>query len=448
MNTKTRYRSRGVSKWHGARASVPRTRIEVNRKQGRVCNSSATRRVRASVRVPEVPTLVRWSFFLFVFAMPFEYLTWTLPVPGSFTITRASGMLFFALCCWYPKKCFSFRHPALWWFLGFVMVYIVSSIVVPEALVGAILSTLFTLIQLLVFFTVAVCLLVDEKLARSVLLTFCIGTALLSFGSILNIPGFSIELQTSGLVRASAEGFNPNYLAYITTLATVALVGLYLNPPQKHRMLWHRLSLAAMTIPAIGLTVDSGSRAAIGALILGLCTYALPFVKSRRKVTSVMMTSFVLVVVGYLVATSAVSSSRILQVYDQGNSRASIFKAAGYVIAERPFLGWNNQYEYELGKRLNINRKSAHNLFLEVFLVAGSLGAGAFLAGLWLCFRCAWRARSGRLGLVPLALLVTVIVDNQAHVWLLRKPTWLFLALAAAAAANHIRTRSKLRRVW
>ncbi|HZD39098.1 MAG TPA: hypothetical protein VE131_00155, partial [Terriglobales bacterium] len=64
--------------------------------------------------------------------------------------------------------------------------------------------------------------------------------------------------------------------------------------------------------------------------------------------------------------------------------------------------------------------------------------------GLYLCLRYAWKARHGVFGMLPLALLVTVLSANLAHTFLTRKPQWLILAFAAAAGLA-VRKKPSLR---
>jgi O-antigen ligase len=78
----------------------------------------------------------------------------------------------------------------------------------------------------------------------------------------------------------------------------------------------------------------------------------------------------------------------------------------------------------------------AHNLFLSMLMEVGVVGTIPFLVGLWLCFRAAWIARRGDLGLMPLALLVAVLTVNMGIPALLWKPFWLIMGLTLAAAST------------
>ena len=114
---------------------------------------------------------------------------------------------------------------------------------------------------------------------------------------------------------------------------------------------------------------------------------------------------------------------------------------AGEMISEQPILGWQpiNWY-YELGRRVGGNWTSigrdAHNLFLSVLLQVGVIGAIPFLIGLWLCGQSAWMARTRSLGLLPLALVITVLAVGMSATTLGLKLHWFILSLALAAGSG------------
>ena len=74
-----------------------------------------------------------------------------------------------------------------------------------------------------------------------------------------------------------------------------------------------------------------------------------------------------------------------------------------------------------------------HNSFLWVMTETGAAGAFSFFAGLYLCFRSAWRSRLGPRGVLPLALLICVLVINSANTAINIKYTWLVFAYALAS---------------
>jgi O-antigen ligase len=384
-----------------------------------------------------VPAAIRWPFLLFVFTLPFEAadLGFT---SSSLSLTKVSGFLFFAACLLYPNLCFARPPRALWWFLGYLLVVILHGVVIPTAFVSKLLGDFFTLAQLVVLFWVAACLLRKEKLARDVLLTFSLATVLLSLGTLLSAPGFGGATgQMQAGARVTSLDYNPNTLALIAAFAVVILIGLLLD--KTVRSLGEKVFLASLTVPLFLLTVQTGSRAGVGALIIGVSLYMLPYRGAKQKMVRMIWAALTIAGVVYMVISNPVSASRWEKAYE-GNTagRDQIYATALHMIAERPLLGWQPIVaQHELGRRLyNAWRgREAHNLFLHLLLEGGIVGTVPFLVALWLCTQAAWQGRTGRLGMLPLALLVTLLAYCMTHTSLAKKLPWLILAFAAVAPA-------------
>jgi len=109
------------------------------------------------------------------------------------------------------------------------------------------------------------------------------------------------------------------------------------------------------------------------------------------------------------------------------------------MILEKPVIGWgpeNNQYELSLreGNRFyNRARRDTHNIIFETLTATGVLGTLAFCLGILICFRAAWRARHGGEGILPFALMVSVLVANMSGNWMASKLLWLSFAYAIAS---------------
>jgi O-antigen ligase len=107
------------------------------------------------------------------------------------------------------------------------------------------------------------------------------------------------------------------------------------------------------------------------------------------------------------------------------------------MFAEKPILGWgpqNNHYELSLREdNRSLIQRDTHNLVLEVLSSTGLVGAFVFCGALWLCCRAAWRARSGRESVLPLALMACVMMGNMSGNWMSSKLLWLTLAYAVAS---------------
>jgi O-antigen ligase len=366
--------------------------------------------------------------------MPFE--TVDLGFSGALSLTRMTGLLFFASYVFHYSPFFYRRSfapvpRAMWWFLGYVAVYAINGFFIPEDAVGEFVTRLVTLAQIMVLFWIASSLLEEEKMARSVLLAYTIATSILAVGTIVSSPDFSGDGRETGL------GWSANTFGTMMALAALMLIGLFLNSPMSKI---RRRLLLAVALPLLVMMVKTGSRAGVGAFVIGCAVYSLPFLRQKRRLATIVLTTVGIAALGYMVAANPDFLER-LQLVSEGDlaSREDIYPAAIEMISERPVFGWQPvEFVYELGKRMDVpsGRRDAHNLILYLFLEVGSAGAIPFLIGLGLCAWAAWRGRTAHLGLLPMALLLAILSANMAHTYLVEKVHWLMFALAVASAAT------------
>ena len=147
----------------------------------------------------------------------------------------------------------------------------------------------------------------------------------------------------------------------------------------------------------------------------------------------------------YLIATNPVMMTR-WQLAQGGNlaTRQLAIPAALGMFLERPIFGWHPvEYAYEVGFRTGLRGiagiKGAvdpHNLPARMLAEVGVVGTIPFFVGLWLCFRAAWTARRGDLGLMPLSLMVAVLAMHMSGPNVIWKPFWLVMGLTLAAAST------------
>lgn len=386
-----------------------------------------------------IPTVVRWSFLLFVFTFPLDNVDLGF-MSGMLSIPKISGYLFFAFYLLYYNPFFNGRAfpripHAMWWFLAYAAVFALNGFFVSEEFVGDFFTRSLTLMQLVVFFWIASDLLKDKKIARRVLLTYVIASVLLALGIILKISGFYAELEPG---RAIALGENPNVLAENTAVAVVILVGLRLYTSYKHFM--SKILLLVLTLPLLAAMVATGSRGGVLAFMTGCVVYLLPYWRSKRTLTAIFFVMLGIVTVVYMIASDPEFLERWQTTYYEGSlaGREKIMPAAIEMALERPIFGWQPvAFLYELGFRSYgiWGQMDAHNLYLHLLMEVGLVGAIPFLVGLWLCGWSAWRARLGDLGLLPLALLFTVLASGMSGTTLVWKTQWLVLALTLAAAS-------------
>jgi O-antigen ligase len=389
------------------------------------------------VKSKSIPGVVRWSFLLFVFTIPFEDAD-VGPMSGSLSLAKMSGLLFFALYVFYynpvlSKRSFPRPRRAMWWFLGYFVVYVFNGMFIPEEFLSSFATRLITLCQLIVLFWICSDLFEEEKMARSALWTFSIASVLLAVSSLLHMFGIATQVAQG---RETALEYNPGTLGVLMAFSIIILVGLQLNKASKKSFI-SQVLLLALSVPLLKLMLDTGSRGAFATLMTGSLVYLLPNLNLKTRLTA--MAIGVVAIGGslYMAVHNPDYSERWKQTYYDRNvsGRDQIYPAAIGMIAERPIFGWQPILNwYELGLRLGVPQRDAHSLFLHLLLEVGMVGAMPFLIGLWLCTRSAWKARMGPLGSLPLALMLAALTSNLTDTFIARKPVWLAFALTLAAA--------------
>lgn len=403
---------------------------------------------------------VRWAFLLFVFSIPFE--TPYRPIPVD--IPTLTGVLFLLMAATQPRTCLRRMPWAIVCFGLFICVQALSStlsgtLYLPEK------TTLFLrLLELVLVAWAGLNAIRAGDMLRPVLVTFAGATFLRALAQV--VSGAVGSTATARAVRLSLLGQDANTSAGILVAGAMICIGLTLVPiargsrGSRHRarrirfMLW---GAAAVILVAI---VQTGSRGAVIALAAGLITFVVAGQDNRVRYRAVVTGAIALVALGVLVVRSPLMSRRLIEALDAGNlaGREQIYPALLGMLSEKPLMGWGpvaNQYElaariYEPDRQRRIarregtvyrsgsvprwNARGTHNLYLEVLTSTGLLGAAAFFAGLLLCARGVWRARGSTFGVLPLALLSTILVFNMSENRLVGNVEWLVIALALVSA--------------
>jgi len=127
--------------------------------------------------------------------------------------------------------------------------------------------------------------------------------------------------------------------------------------------------------------------------------------------------------------------------------REAIFPAAWKLFLEKPLTGWGPATHYKvLGARFFRDELDTHNLYLWLLTQVGLFGTIPYLVGLLLCFRSAWRSRSGTQGVLPLALMVLMLTINMSLTWHEKKVYWVILALTLASSQPILERLRRVRR--
>jgi O-antigen ligase len=407
-------------------------------------------------RFRRIPFAVQASFLIYVFALPVDNLD--LDFLPATSLHALIGLIFFAAYLYYfgpffPTRALPPVPPASWCFFLYAGIHALASFISgfdPE-IIDAELSL--TPMKLAIFCWLAVDLLKRGPIAKRALLTFAIATAVLACGIVFELPGFSIKEGEAG--RTTALGDNPNFTGGTMALSGIVLIGLLLNINFRRKIF---LLLLGMTGVVLAAMISTGSRGSIVGFIAGSSIYLLPYWRSRRRLTAFVLAAGALVATVFMVLTNPSFLERWEETYYEGNmsGREDIFPAAFEMFLERPIFGWSpSQAGYELGRRTFVPairtfepNRDAHNTVLALLIQIGIVGAVPYLIGVWLCGRTAWQARAGPLGLLPFAIVVSLIVTGMAGNSLGFKGQWLFLALAQAAPAAIVRKLPNSFLIW
>jgi O-antigen ligase len=383
---------------------------------------------------------LRWAYYAFIFSLPIEMIA----IGVDVSATRFIGYFFFLMALLNPGVCFRRIPTAQWWFGAFVCIYAILGMFQPLDYMEEIYERVFTLIQLLAFFWISYNLLRFPGVARGAMLTLgisCTGFAL------FQVSGFG-GLVGGGEQRRAALaliGQNPNESANYFAVGLVTLAGLAIGRNAKGTSF--RL-LAWPLVAVLGLAiVQTGSRGGLLAAGVGLAAFMLRGEVTRLRVKDVVLVALALVLFAIVSVSSEASRQRWEAALAGGNltHREQLYPIAWEMFLEQPILGWGPaSHLYELGWRTRHviwhnpeqTWRDTHNLFLHVATATGFVGSLPFLIGIWLCFRTAWMARKGVGGILPFALVVTILVANMSGSWIHFKLLWFILAYALATSSS------------
>jgi O-antigen ligase len=397
----------------------------------------------------KVNPLVRWGFYGFVFSIPFEYPDRTIPVEVH-TIT---GAVFLMIAFLQPSICFR-RPPAVFWlFLVYVFIWTILGLLMGVKYPSEFVTMFLIYIEGILLFWTAYNLMLNGDIAKNTLLTFAISCALMAallrtgyFESIVGSAG-----RYSGSGRLTAMGQDPNILAGNLALGILTLIGLTYGVSKQ---IINLRAFYLILIPLMGICLAyTGSRGGVTALAVGLLVFTLKRGNMSSRVKS--LTGVLLLFLFFLWANYHAGGiwNRYLETLEDGNmaAREEIYPQAWNMFLEKPLVGWgpiNNKYKLavrtaEEGRESPI--RDTHNLWLELLTATGVLGALPFLLGIWLCLRAGWKARASTYGIMPLALMITVLMLNMSVNWIQSKQDWLVFAFALASSRAVMRARDMRR---
>ena len=276
-----------------------------------------------------------------------------------------------------------------------------------------------------------------------------------SICSLLHVAGIGVEAVENGIEgRSSIFGMNANEIGQIYGLAFIAVVALGLfryTKPGLRLIVFPIAGLLAVTL------AKTGSRggllvAAVGVLILLPQTRA--FVGRTKRYLALLLLAVVFAGVMsqipiVLKRLAPVASSNATREEPRGRMAVVLWE----IFLRSPIYGSGpDRYQYELTRRAlpylaeKQQTVPSHNLALLLLVETGIIGFALFALGLAKALVSAWRARSGQIGLLPLAWLLTLTLSALTISSQIFEPGfWLVLTYALAGSGLILRGHMPLK---
>jgi O-antigen ligase len=389
--------------------------------------------------------LVRATFYVFVFSIPFELAALDLPLD----IPRIAAAVFLTTTLLEPRGCYRRIPCVLLLYVAYLWVYLVAFVVNGGQYPGEMLRLLTQLVQAVVVFWVAHHLLQHPRVVQRTLITFAVACSIRAAVQVFRVPLLATVFASQ---RVTAFGQNANQSAMVLAAGLIVVIGLqygrtaaWLRP---RALAWPLLALLAVAL------FETGSRGGLAALATGLVVLTAAAPGVRYKLRALVLFSAALASFYVAASRSELMQKRVQQA-EAGNlaGREQIYPMLAAMWLEKPVIGWGPAAnKYELGERLAEpvrRRRGTHNLVLDVLTSTGLAGAALYLPAVALCLWTAWRGRHGWHGPLPLALLTTLLITNLTGDWPVAPIWWLALAYASAsgvsAAARVLPAASALR---
>jgi O-antigen ligase len=288
----------------------------------------------------------------------------------------------------------------------------------------------------------------DPRVVADGLLYFAMGAVVIS---VIGLLGYGIDYDADA--RITIFGDNPNVAGVRMAIATMVLIELALRRFRKSTST--SLLLAAMAIPPTLFMIETGSRVAALALVVGLMVLYGKYMMRRRGflLGSILIGIVLMTGVPYLILSSdLIVIDRLERSYYEGdlagrgdlwNLYLSRLQDFGELIIGSGYSGFDRLSTYAFGGFM-----SPHNVFLEILILGGALGLVVFVAMNLIAVFGAIRQLRYRDDVLPLMLLVPYFGSILSAQTLNVKIMWVVLSICfmpLAAWAPTLGNRSALR---
>jgi O-antigen ligase len=369
--------------------------------------------------------LVRWAFFLSVLTIPFTGVY----VPGTgekVGVLRIVQLLMVCAVLTQPRVCLRWVPTTLFVFLAYIGLRIFWGFWLSPDAANSWWPNSREFIEFLPWFWIMFNVMQFPESRRAGLWALGIGCTLCA---LCHIAGIGESMVSDGLEnRSSVFGVNANELGVAYAIAVIALLGLWLLRPRTTSQ-W-LLPFPMIIIIGIGMA-KTGSRSSFLVLATGLWLLLVLGkalgTRTARAVTTVML-GIVVILILWRIPTVLERFHEINpQNIGQENPRARMAPVLWEMYLRSPVYGLGpDNYQWELTRRAMpylINHGKlivSHNLVLLLLVETGIIGFLVFATGLSIPVAAAWKARLGRFGSLPLALLLPLVlagitVCNPSH---------------------------------
>lgn len=371
--------------------------------------------------------VVRAAFYLFVLSIPFEMPDRSIPVE----VTTMTGAIFLLATLLQPRASYRQIPGTVLWFLVYLWMFGFSTLVNRSTHIDLVLPLFLIMLHLVIILWAGSNLLRDRTVLRGVVITLAFACAVRALLPLVGIGATVREVWTGG-DRVTAFGQNANWSAIVLSAGLVTMLTL-----RPRLLTWPVAALIGFAV------IQTGSRGGLACLAMGLMIWAWGSGRTAAaRLRGVAVGLLALGVLAFGVARSSMLRNRLMAAAEEGSlaGRERIYPAVLGMISERPIIGWGPvENQFEIGARIGEekrDRRDSHNIVFDLLSSTGILGTVPFLIGLALCVRSAWRARRGPHGILPLALLGTVLAGCISGTWIAARVLWLALAIALATGAR------------
>ncbi len=338
-----------------------------------------------------------------------------------------------------PKR----QMTGTWLMVAFGAISVLSA-VVNGGVIDRSMSWFLSILMLVLASNIVFDYLLHAKSFEPFYWAIALGTTIVSLLMLLPLGVDFLDLYQ----RRSLVGMGENGMG--ATLATGALCHLVLLTRRPLRFLgWALTHAFGAAICMVGMVI-TGSRGAEVAFMVGLIIFGISKFRARFNWPTAAMVIAVAGLLIWLQFTIPIARMRweetLSGIGGSGNAtsdRMTIIEIAIPMFLERPFLGWSIGPAMQEIKGRGFggfgDEMDTHNSLVWILLDAGLLGFLPFIIVIFRALRASIKAMKGPEGSAPAALLGLILVFSMSVTWHYRKPLWLFIPLAFAAAARSVR---------